>query len=502
MSELNSLMPDDCPAGYAWLTKRYALEVIPNWHNSRISGSARRTHADGHLVQETFPASHWPGNGLGDHLTFALKYDGVNLAILSLVFQACDQAELTRYIKSKPTGQYTRRLWFFYEFLTGKELPIGDVKTGNYVKLLDEKKYFTATRPINKFRRQRVIYNMTGNTAFCPLVRRTEILEQCVKADLPARCREVIADYSDALLHRVLGYLYSKETKSSFEIEHETLSADRTERFVALLQSAENEDFCDTQHLIELQNRIVDPRFAATGYRSTQNYVGETIDWQHEKIHFVCPKPQDIERLMDGLVNASSHMKAGLLHPVIHAAMIAYGFVFLHPFEDGNGRIHRFLIHNILANRQFTPEGFIFPVSAAMLKDPVQYDSSLEAFSKPLLSCVNYTLDQEGLMTVTNETAVYYRYMDMTAQAETLFSFIKTTIETDLVDELRFLTNYDRSKAAVQNIVDMPDRLIDLFLRFCLQNQGRLSARKRSSHFAMLTDDEIERMEEAIQAED
>ncbi len=46
----------------------------------------------------------------------------------------------------------------------------------------------------------------------------------------------------------------------------------------------------------------------------------------------------------------------------------------------------------------------------------------------------------------------------------------------------------------------MPDRQIDLFIRFCLQNNGRLSARKRSSHFDFLTDDEILRMEQAIQS--
>ena len=53
---------------------------------------------------------------------------------------------------------------------------------------------------------------------------------------------------------------------------------------------------------------------------------------------------------------------------VIHAAAIGYGFVFLHPFEDGNGRIHRFLIHNILARRGFTPADVMAPVSATMLK--------------------------------------------------------------------------------------------------------------------------------------
>ena len=147
------------------------------------------------------------------------------------------------------------------------------------------------------------------------------------------------------------------------------------------------------------------------------------------------------------------------------------------PFEDGNGRIHRFLIHNILARRGFTPAGIMFPVSASMLKDMAGYDASLEAFSRPLMALVEYSLDEEGRMTVENDTARWYRYIDMTPQAEALFRFIERTIDTELVEELAFLANYDRTKKAIQEIVDMPDRQIDLFIRVCLQNNGRLSAK-------------------------
>ena len=49
-----------------------------------------------------------------------------------------------------------------------------------------------------------------------------------------------------------------------------------------------------------------------------------------------------------------------------------------------------------------------------------------------------------------------------------------------------------------QEIVDMPDRQIDLFIRFCLQNNGRLSARKRASHFDFLSDEEIASLEQAV----
>lgn len=111
---------------------------------------------------------------------------------------------------------------------------------------------------------------------------------------------------------------------------------------------------------------------------------------------------------------------------------------------------------------------------------------------------VDYELDELGRMTVQNETADFYRYPDLTAQAEALFDFIRETIDVELADELRFLANYDATKRAMQEVVDMPDRLIDLFIRLCLQNGGRLSARKRTDVFEKLTDDEVSRMEQAV----
>ena len=101
-------------------------------------------------------------------------------------------------------------------------------------------------------------------------------------------------------------------------------------------------------------------------------------------------------------------------------------------------------------------------------------------------------------MTVYNDTATWYRYIDMTSQAEALFRFIDQTIDTELANELAFLVNYDKTRKAIQEIVDMPDRQIDLFIRFCLQNNGRLSARKRASHFDFLSDEEIASLEQAV----
>ncbi|HOO77224.1 MAG TPA: Fic family protein [bacterium] len=488
------------PAGYAALIERYGLDVIPNWHKSQVTTSGiHRIDLDGNVIKEVYPSKYWPGDTPGDHLEFALKYDGTNLAILAVLFHKASPEDLLEYIRSKPTGKYARRLWFLYEFLTGKTLPLDDLTTGNYVNLLEADKYYTATT-VRQIRRQRINDNLPGNRRFCPMIRRTAALGIFEEADLPRRCRQVISGYSPELVKRALVYLYTKETKSSFEIEHIQPTSTRTERFVGILEMARQNDFCQKDRLIEVQNRIVDARFRDTDYRSSQNYVGETVAWQQEKIHFVAPKPEDVTGLMAGLIDAHQRMQDQGIPAVIHAAAVAYGFVFLHPFEDGNGRIHRFLIHNILARRGFTPEGVMFPVSASMSKNPADYDASLEAFSRQLMPLVKYSLDEEGRMTVHNDTVIWYRYIDMTDQAEALFRFIDQTIETELAGELEFLANYDQTKKAIQEIVDMPDRQIDLFIRFCLHNKGRLSARKRTSHFNFLTEAEIALLEQAVQS--
>jgi hypothetical protein len=488
------------PAGYLELINRYDLDIIPNWHRSLVTTHGiHQKKTVNKTVEEIFPPKYWPGNTVGDHLEFALKYDGINLAILAKIFSEIIEKELLEYIQSKYTGKHVRIIWFLFEFLTGRLLPIDDLKLGNYFDLLDPDRYYTISSPV-KVPRQRIYNNLLGGSHFCPVIRRTDILSRFERKNFPERCSNLLSGYSQQLLKRALGYLYAKETRSSFEIEHIKPSPTRTDCFIALLQSAGKEDFCRKDRLIDIQNSIVDPRFKNTDYHKNQNFVGETFAWERERIHFISPRPDDLSELMEGLIYSHGLMKTGNVSPVIHAAAISYGFVFLHPFEDGNGRIHRFLIHNLLALKGFTPEGLIFPVSATMLENPGDYDSSLEEYSNKILPLIKYSIDENGNLTVFNDTAVWYQYIDMTAQAEALYSFIEVTIDKALKEELEFLASYDRTKKAIQATVDMPDKLIDLFIRFCLQNNGRLSERKYKNLFNFLTKDEIFQLERIIQS--
>jgi len=183
--------------------------------------------------------------------------------------------------------------------------------------------------------------------------------------------------------------------------------------------------------------------------------------------------------------------------PVVAAAVAAFGFVFLHPFDDGNGRIHRFLVHHILSKLGFTPQGILFPVSAAMLRDRLAYDQVLEGFSGSIMTFIQYDLDLEHGMTVKNDTAQLYRYFDATAQAEYLYRCIEETIHRDLRDEISFLVVFDAALRATINIVDMPNRRAALLVRLILQNKGKLSKSKRTS-FAEVTDKELDRIETAV----
>ena len=197
------------PAGYAALIERYALGVVPNWHTSLVStGTIHRIDSTGGAIEEVYPSRYWPGESLGDHLEFALKYDGTNLAILAGLFGVVPRDELEAYLSSKPTGKYARRLWFLYEFLTGTALSLDDLKQGNYVDLLDPGQYYTVTPP-RRVRRQRINDNLLGDAGFCPTVRRTDELRGFQGVNLTEVCKQVVSAYSPELLKRALSYLYT-----------------------------------------------------------------------------------------------------------------------------------------------------------------------------------------------------------------------------------------------------------------------------------------------------
>lgn len=485
-------------AGLHALIRECNLQVPHPTVRSEIVAGARRTIITENEVLEQYPkAKGYRSEGLLGHLKFALKHEPLDLRVYHALFAQIDKTVIERWAKSEPHGSYSRRAWYLYELLTGKTLDIQEVPSGRYVDILDPELHIVGPRRL--VTRQRVNDNLLGTRDYCPMIRRTAVLQNDFKKNLPERVRSIIADSNPVILQRAVSYLYTKETKSSFAIEGEAPGKDRTERFVSALGHAASFDAGDKQAFLTLVNSIVDPRYAQHDWRNIQVYVGQTLHDYSQHVHFPCPKPQDVERLMQGWMGTVRRLldPESELDKVCAAAALAFGFVFIHPFEDGNGRIHRFLVHHVLAKTGFTPDNIIFPVSAVMIRDMRRYNESLENFSKEILPFVDFSLDREQRMVVTNETIDLYRYFDATVQAEYLYACIENTIDHDFKTELDFIQFFDAAVAAIHDIVDMPDKRAGLLVQFITQNNGRLSKAKRLL-FAELTDGEIKRIERAV----
>jgi hypothetical protein len=87
------------------------------------------------------------------------------------------------------------------------------------------------------------------------------------------------------------------------------------------------------------------------------------------------------------------------------------------------------------------PDGVVFLISATMLHRQQDYDASLESFCKPFLPLLEYKLDRSGRMTVLNDTFDYHSYVDCTFIVETLFSFVKETIEKNCLQKCYSFNN-------------------------------------------------------------
>ena len=462
---------------------------------STIVAGARRTRVEPDAIYEQY-TKNYAVAGLYENLKFALRYEPVDLGVLGAAFARLEAETIAAWVRRETTGIYARKLWYLYELLTGKTLDVPDVAPTGYVDLLSAKLQLTA-KPV-QVRRQRINDNLLGNRDYCPLIRRTETLDRLMNEKLNDEAKRLVEQTDPVILARAVNYLYTRETKSSFAIEGETASKTRAERFVAALERAAEFDATDKQSFVELQRNIVDPRFAAADWRPIQNFVGQTMRDYSEQVHFVSPKPEDVEDLMNGWMRFVGRLQSSNVDAISAAAAMSFGFVFVHPFEDGNGRIHRFLIHHELARSGFAPPRLVFPVSAVMLRERAEYDRALESYSKAILPFVEYNLNERGEMTIENDTAHLYRYWDATRFAEFLYFCVGETIRRDLREELGFLAIFDRALRAVMEIVDMPDRRASLLVRVIVQNRGSLSKNKREREFPELADEEAERIERAV----
>ncbi len=317
-----------------------------------------------------------------EHLGVALKHEGTDLRILSRLFKQDIARDLADYVNANRFGVYTRRAWFLYEWMTGRRLAIEEPYGAQYVSAIDPTQYH-ARAPTRSPRHK--IDNLPGVPGFCPLIRRTERLTPDRTAALVADSRAAVSGADPAVLRRAVGFMLLNESRGSFGIEGETPPRNRLERWGRIIAEARDIKL-SISSLEDLQRSLFDPKqaFVTYGLRRIGGFVGRNGGRDQIPVpDHVSARPEDLPVLLAHLLQTYDLLKTHQFDPVLTAAILGFGFVFIHPFEDGNGRLHRFLLQKALADTGFNPEGVVLPVSAAILEDLLGYRAALEDYSAP-----------------------------------------------------------------------------------------------------------------------
>lgn len=444
-----------------------------------------------------FDKRYKPGDRFTDHLSFALRHENIDLLVLKRAFDAVPPKVVADFVVGAPTGNITRRAWFFYETLTGNHLEIDDTPSPiAAVDALNPKQYFTGLPKLSK--RHRVRDNLLGTGAFCPIIRKTQELQNYISLDLARRAGETVGRTSAQLVARAASFMLLADSRASFEIEGERAPSGRLERWGRAVLEAGKRPLNETEIYRLHRILIGDDRFTEIGYRSAGIFLGER-DHHHDPLpEFIGARHESVPDLMNSLNRCNDRMRASDLDAVLQAAVIAFGFVYIHPLADGNGRLHRCLVHHVLAERKFTPPGMVFPVSSVMLDRINDYRTTLQTHSGPLMEFIHWRALADKNVEVTNDTDDLYRYFDCTDEAEFLYACVQRTVEHDLPREIDYLKRHDQALQQVMNTVEMPDRLALNLIRLIRQNDGLLSRKRREKEFARLTGDEVEAIERIV----
>lgn len=471
------------PLGYQALIEYYALQVPPL---SQIYVLAPRTGVVKHVVSADgterieIPRNRYAENqGLVAQLTFALKRENLSLTVLAALFEIPEVAPvLQSWLNDAPTSSYARLSAHLAKWLTGATfeftLPAGAPR----VRVLDANKYVTG--PSTTDSQFGIINNLLGTPAFCPMVRLTDTLKSLLEKNLRVRVTEAMTDLDPEMLARAIDYLYLSETRSTFSIEKEIPDAARAEKFRRLLELAGEPGRLTEEQVCNWQNSIISAYFAEGSYRTRQNWLSRSGRLRNIA-DYIPPPPAQVGPMMEGVAKLAHLGASNQIDPAIAGTCAAFGLVYVHPFLDGNGRLHRFLLHHVLRQAGYTPAGVVLPLSARMLRSQEIYSQLLKSYSRPRTALLDYVLDDESqtILIKSPQPSWLYASFDATALCEFILSCIEQCVAEDLAHEIHYLQGYDQAKTRLDAWLDLPQPRLNLLIQLIVQGHGELSQRKR-----------------------
>ena len=427
------------------------------------------------------------------HLLFALKHEGVNLQVLAAAMPSLSAAQLAAAFAQTPNGQYIRMLCCLWEHFTGQLVMERPVVTAGYVDLFDPGKYHTAGS--QRDQRWRVNFNGLGTWDYCVTVERTEAIQDALDADVLTATRTFMSGLTTDLMDRTLNWAYLHETQDSYAIEREAPSEDKARTFIQLLKQAHEPRQLDEEYLVELQASIVsNPYNQAVQYRSDQNWL---VDGGRGAlgVSYVPPRPQDIPALMDAWANFANK-RSGHMDPLMAASIASFGFVYLHPFMDGNGRLSRFLFHKILCQSGQLQDGMLLPVSVAMKRHEAEYLAVLRDFSRRARELVNVRAAGEGDFEFTFKCDdKIFRYWDATPCVEFGLRMAREALEVELRSESNFIIHFDAIRKAIDDRFDLRGSTLATLISIALNADGTISRTKRQRYSEEVSEEVFQAIE-------
>ncbi len=461
--------------GYEHLRQSLGLTAFAPERPALLKPVTRIEPADGHLAIPRHAAP--PTGDPVAHLLFALKHEGTNLQILAQALPRIDPAALLTELRQSPTGSYIRTACYLWETFGGRKLTDLPAVGGPTVEVFDSAKYITG--PPRRDPRWRVAFNGLGTLRYCATVKRTAFLEQAMSSDILGRTKVFIDTLGKGVMDRALSWAYLHETEDSFAIERETPSEDKARMFISLLHQAHEGSALSEEYLVELQNSVLGTRYdRAVEFRREQNWLRGPARGA-AGVTYVPPPPELVPQLMDELMafanNAPRHVD-----PVVAASVASFGFVFVHPFMDGNGRLSRFLFHQALCRSGRLEKGLLLPVSVAMKRNEDEYLAVLQRYSRPARERWSVKWIDEGRYDLQfNGDASIYRYWDATSCVEFGYRMAEQALEVELRQETTFLARYDAMLKAADERFDVRGSDLSTLIMTCLDNGGVVSHRRR-----------------------
>lgn len=431
-----------------------------------------------------------------DHVLFALRHEGVNLAILRDSLEHIPAELLARRMNAMPTSGYLRQVCMLWEAFRGERLAVDSRSAGAVVDLFDPQQYVTdPSGPVD--RRWRVRFNGLGTIHYCAVVERTPRLSDALAYKPMERLDDAIQSLGDDLLRRALEWAYLSETNSSFAIEHETPPQTKAQAYVALLRQAHEQRPLSEEYLVALQNEaITQPRLHEVQFRTEQNWLrrGGTGALS---VTYVPPEPDLCFELMQELISYANRAPRDV-DPLVLGAVQSFGFVFLHPFLDGNGRLSRYLIHHALCRSGALQRGFLLPISAAIHRHEGDYLQALSRFSRPAREFWSVTqVDEARFACAFRGSPSLYRYWDATPAAEFVADMARIAVEEDLLREAELLRSFDRIYSRVSARYDARSNDLATLINIALR-EGSISKNKRKRYADAVPEGAMSLIEEEV----